>query len=117
MEQVGQVVRERRKDLELSQDELAWMSDVSRTTIRNIEANRVEEARSWADIETVLGWEPGSLELIHKGLVPNGILPTDATHIMVKAASRRAVGPLHSQRPITAAIGLRARNSAMNTAL
>lgn len=82
MERPGKVIRARREALAMSQEQLAWLAGVSRTTIRNIEADRVEEARTWIDVETALGWKPGGLEAIRSGRDPEPYLPEEALRIL-----------------------------------
>lgn len=89
MERPGKVIRARREALAMSQEQLAWLSGVSRTTIRNIEADRVEEARTWNQVERALGWRPGSLDEIKAGEYPAEILPQGALALIVKAILRR----------------------------
>lgn len=89
MDQTGKIIRARREALGLSQDQLAWLADVSKTTIRNIEADRVDEARKWSQIEVVLGWQPGSLDQIKAGQQPSEIMTTSAVALIIKAMRRQ----------------------------
>lgn len=89
METVGDVIRARRKLLGLSQEHLAWLSGVSRTTIRNIEADRVEEARTWDQVEQALGWDAGSLGRIRRGEAPRSLLDEEAQKIILRVLLRR----------------------------
>lgn len=82
MEQIGKVVRARRKALALSQEQLARLAEVSRTTIRNIESDRVDEARTWQKVERALGWASGSADEIRHGRVPRSLLPEPAVKIL-----------------------------------
>ncbi|WP_214322056.1 helix-turn-helix transcriptional regulator [Nonomuraea sediminis] len=92
-ESLGKAVRARREELGLSQQALADISNVAASTIRNIEADRVGEARTWSQIEQALGWMPGSPEAIHEGQTPQPILDVSALRIIngviLKALERR----------------------------
>lgn len=74
---VGSFVRARRRDLELTQVQLADLSGVSEGSIRNIEDDAVDNprARTWEPIQAILGWAPGSLNRIRAGKKPVEILP------------------------------------------
>ncbi|MFF0860927.1 multiprotein-bridging factor 1 family protein [Nonomuraea sp. NPDC003560] len=85
MASVGKIIRARRESLGLAQHALAELSGVAVSTIRNIEGDRVEEARTWRQIERVLGWAPGSLEAIREGEEPRSILPDDVLCVINKA--------------------------------
>lgn len=81
MQSVGKVIRARREQLGLSQQALAELSGVAASTIRNIESDRVDEARTWRQVELVLGWGPRSLDALRRGSQPESLLPEDALRI------------------------------------
>lgn len=72
VERLGRAVYTRRRQLGLSQQELAEAAGVSQTTIRNIEAGRVGARRgpSVPLVERALGWKAGSGEDVLAGGEP-----------------------------------------------
>ncbi|MGH3978021.1 MAG: helix-turn-helix domain-containing protein [Pseudonocardiaceae bacterium] len=75
---VGQRVRARRKQLGLTQRELAAAGGVAESTVRNLESGRTAGVRRlprWAQIERALGWPAGSLATIRAGRDPLSGLP------------------------------------------
>ncbi|GIH23025.1 hypothetical protein Aph01nite_13350 [Acrocarpospora phusangensis] len=81
---LGEYVLERRKQLGLSQDAAAWLAGVAKSTFRNVEGDRVEEARTWRQIERALGWRTGSEEAIRAASPPRTILSDWSFRIILK---------------------------------
>lgn len=90
----GDVFRQRRADLGLSQGDVAWLARVSRGTVSNLETGRVNsEARSWWDVGHALGWNmnmfrsdsPSGLFPIEMGIEPSADLPTVVVKAIVQA--------------------------------
>ena len=52
-------VRERRRELQLSELALAQASGVSHMTVRRVEAGEPVRARSVSGLDAALGWRPG----------------------------------------------------------
>ena len=69
---LGRAVRTRRKQLRLSQSELAEIAGVHVGTVSNIERGRssVELPRSAKDLERALGWQAASFESVLEGGEP-----------------------------------------------
>ncbi|WP_157520883.1 hypothetical protein [Herbidospora daliensis] len=84
----GYYVRRRREALGLSQDSAAWLARVAKTTFRNIEGDKVEEARTWPQVERALGWRPGSEDMIKMGLEPRSVLSDSVLRSIVKVVLR-----------------------------
>ena len=79
MEQLGGWVRERRKQLGLTQEEVAAIAPMSDKTLRTVEAGKATGIRrpTRRALERALGWEPGSVdEAIDGGRQPR---PADGT--------------------------------------
>lgn len=75
---IGGAVERRRRDLNLSQSGFASLAEVSRGTIRNIERGVVDpNPLTWAAIESILGWAPGSLERLQEQDEPVPVLPDE----------------------------------------
>lgn len=76
---VGSAIQERRKQLGLSQVQLATLSDVSRGTIRNLESGAVDpNPLTEKAVAAVLGWEPWStFDHLSKGKTPVETLPAE----------------------------------------
>lgn len=78
-EVVARAVRERRQHLDLTQDQLAYLADVSEGSIRNIEQGLIVNPRNrtWTSLEAVLGWAPETLEKLRNGTTPIEVMPLD----------------------------------------
>ncbi|PZF82079.1 helix-turn-helix transcriptional regulator [Jiangella anatolica] len=75
---LGEAVAARRKDLGLSQVQLAALSGVSRGTVRNLEAGMFDpNPGTWRAVQGVLGWASGAKELLEAGQDPIELLPRD----------------------------------------
>lgn len=68
-ERLGAEVRLRRKQLKMSQPEMAERGGLSVSTIRNIETNRAGRLspRMRQALERAIDWEPGSIEAVLAG--------------------------------------------------
>lgn len=89
----GALVKARRNDLGLSQSDLAELVGVSRGTIRNIEADLVEPNKTtWASLEQILGWGPGSGALIELSGKPLELLPASVLRLLLEKALRNSQG-------------------------
>jgi transcriptional regulator with XRE-family HTH domain len=70
-ERVAEFLRDRRGELELTQQQLAERAGVDTGTVSNLErAERWPQPRSRANIERALGWQSGPLQAIAKGRTP-----------------------------------------------
>jgi DNA-binding XRE family transcriptional regulator len=82
----GLIKRYREEDLQLSQADLAWLADVSRGTISNIENGKVSpDERTWHRVRTALGWTRQSAEAIELASYIEPVMPADATQGIVQA--------------------------------
>ena len=86
-EQIGSIIkRYREEDLQLSQADLAWLADVSRGTISNVETGRVTpDERTWHRIRTALSWSRASLEDVGGGARVEALMPPEAVQGIVEA--------------------------------
>ena len=93
VERLGRAVYARRRQIGLSQQELADSAGVSQTTVRNIEAGRVGARRgpSVPLIERALGWKPGSGEEILAGGEPTPLVGEPAAAGYVSSRSRTPI--------------------------
>jgi transcriptional regulator with XRE-family HTH domain len=93
VERLGRAVYTRRRQLGLSQQELAEAAGVSQTTIRNIEAGRVGARRgpSVPLVERALGWKAGSGEDVLAGGEPTVLAEEPAPAGYVSSRRRNLV--------------------------
>jgi DNA-binding XRE family transcriptional regulator len=71
MRSLGEHMKARREQLALSQNRAAKIANASRTTWINWETDKASPERfNYVRIETVLDWEPGSVEAIQQGRDP-----------------------------------------------
>uniref|UniRef100_UPI00111C6CF5 helix-turn-helix domain-containing protein n=3 Tax=Mycobacteriaceae TaxID=1762 RepID=UPI00111C6CF5 len=71
-DRLGVAVRLRRKQLKLTQSEVAERGGLSESTVRGVENNRLSQphASTQRALERGLAWLPGSVEAILKGGAP-----------------------------------------------
>jgi len=69
-ERLGERVRERRLELDLSQRDAAARAGISNQTWLNVENGRSANERSLAKIERALDWSPGTVDAITAGTDP-----------------------------------------------
>lgn len=69
MKRLGNAIEDRRRELKITQAELAAAAGVGRTTIVNLETGRdsLRWPRSIADVERALGWPAGRARAIASG--------------------------------------------------
>lgn len=102
MNQLGDWVRQRRTQLELTQEEVAALGPLSEKTVRNIESGRTTRlaSRTRSALEQALNWPPGSvLDAIKDGRKP---APTAAAEPPLAAPvgpAEEAAIPLISPTP------------------
>jgi predicted transcriptional regulator len=75
-------LRERRKALRLTQEELAEHAGIHTGTIKDYEAGKAytRMPKSWSALERVLGWSPGSAQTVLEGGAPTVIMGDDDVH-------------------------------------
>lgn len=79
---LGTALRSRRKDLRLTQEELAGRAGVHTGTIKDYEAGKpyTRMPKSWAAIERAVSWAPGSALAVLKGGAPTVIVGPDGVY-------------------------------------
>lgn len=75
-ERLGALVHQRRAELKLGVEPAAAAAGISKDTWKRVEAGQKVWDRSFAGIETALGWEAGTCRGILEGLDP---VPADPT--------------------------------------
>lgn len=101
---LGSIVkRYREQDLQLSQTDLAWLADVSRGTISNLETGKVTpDERTWYRIRTALALPRISPDEIRSGAVPRPVIPVDAVQgILAAILGIRSRNPEVGQTVVT----------------
>jgi DNA-binding XRE family transcriptional regulator len=88
-DKLGSSVRRYREALELSQGDLAWLANVSRGTISNLETGRVTpDERTWNRVRTALGLRRVTFEELDEKYAQGSahfVIPTTVTQSLVKA--------------------------------
>lgn len=79
-QRLGQLLRQRRKDLKLTQAAIQEAGGPSTATLRVIEGGKHTELRAGTaqPLERILKWQPGSIAAILKGGQPTEITPAPA---------------------------------------
>jgi transcriptional regulator with XRE-family HTH domain len=82
-DRLARAIRERRRVLDLTQQQLADAARVTRTTVKNLEGARKPTSRlpsSMGALEQALGWAVGSGEAVLAGGEPTPAAPPQDTH-------------------------------------
>lgn len=81
-DRLARAIRERRRVLDMTQQQLADAAGVTRTTIKNLEGARTPTRlpSSIAAVEQALGWTPGSARTVLAGGVPTIIIGPDGAY-------------------------------------
>jgi DNA-binding XRE family transcriptional regulator len=96
---LGTALRSRRKDLRLTQDELAEQAGVHVGTIKDYEAGKTytRMPKSWSAIERAVNWAPGSAQAILQGGAPTVIAGPDGAY----ASPQDPYQPLSDRLPVS----------------
>jgi DNA-binding XRE family transcriptional regulator len=82
----GLIKRFREEDLQLSQVDLAWLADVSRGTVSNVETGRVTpDERTWQRIRTAMGWARIAIGEVRQRAEAPLLMPADAVQAIIGA--------------------------------
>jgi DNA-binding XRE family transcriptional regulator len=85
--QAGDLIKRfREEDLQLSQVDLAWLADVSRGTVSNVETGRViPDERTWQRIRTAMGWARIAIGEVRQHAEVPLLMPADAVQAIIGA--------------------------------
>lgn len=92
-ERLAKAVEARRRELMLSQAELAAKAGTSESTVRSIETARRDgyRASTLREIAAALGWSPGSLDAVYAGRKPTVVKPErESADVRTELARLRA---------------------------